>query len=148
MPDEPHERPTTASIDRRVERLESSQAETDRKVDLLASKLGYLDDLIKLKFTTVEAAIGAQSAKLDSFMAKMDALVLESTRQSSDLEGTPIGRQVSSRLSKVEITTDEHQSELDKVEGAIWLVRGIATAGMALGGIATALQLVHLIKIP
>lgn len=148
MTDEPHERPTTASIDRRVERLEASQAATDKKVDELTFKLGYMDEFNKLKFGTLEAQNGALSSKLDSFMARIDQLITDSYKQAADLQATPLGRQIDGRLTRVETDTDKHQSDIDRVQGAIWLVRGMAMIGAALGGIATALQLVHLVRIP
>ena len=138
------ERPTTASIDGRVARLEAAQAATDRKVDSLAEKLSYMDDLIKLKFSTVEASIGAQSAKLDSFMARIDKLIEEGLRTAGDLDSTPVGRSVNKRLSEVERITDDHQARIDEQRGAVRLGQFLAGAAATLASIAAAISVLHI----
>ena len=137
------ERPTTASIDRRVERLEASQAATDRKVDSLSERLGYMDDFIKLRFSTVEAAINAQSSKLDVFMSRIESLMLEAARSAGDLEATAAGKQVNGRLKAIETLADEHQSEIDQFRGALRLIGLLGALGSLLGATATILSVLH-----
>jgi len=144
MTDETHERPTTASIDRRVERLELSQAATERKVDELTAKLGYMEEFLKLKFSVLEAGQSTQTTRFEAFTSKIDAMIHETVRQAGDLEASAVGRGVSRRLVELERVTESHQTALDQVSGAVVFFRGLAALGAALGGVATAIELLHI----
>ena len=110
-------RPTTASIDRRVERLELAQAETDRKVDQVALKMEYMSELMSLKFSSMESSQSAMGSKLDTFMTKIDALIAEGMKQASDLRAMPLGRQVDDRLLRLEQQADQAENFISQARG-------------------------------
>jgi hypothetical protein len=99
-------RPTTASIDARVGRLEAAQAETTRKVDQLDIKMEFLGELMKLKFSAIETGVGAVNGKLDAFIVKIDGMVADGLKQSTELTASPLGRLVDKRLTVLEGKAD------------------------------------------
>lgn len=111
-------RATTASIDRRVERLEIAQTEMDRKVAALDVKVDYIRQFMELRFSTLEASLGATGAKLDAFMAKIDTMTQDNMQKQADLDASPLGRQVSKRLSDLE-------EQADKAAGFMTTARGL-----------------------
>lgn len=88
-----HARATTATIDRRVERLEQ--------------QVGFMRELMDLRFAAVESAVTANSQKLDAFILKIETLITDALKQSADLRAQPLGRQVDDRLVAVESRVSE-----------------------------------------
>lgn len=119
-PDEDHagnSRPTTASIDRRVERLEIGQAETTRKVDALGVQMDYLKELTTMRFASMDTTLAAHGTKLDLFITKIDALILRGQEQAGDLSSTPMGRSLEKRISSLEISRDANDDAMQAVRG-------------------------------
>jgi hypothetical protein len=112
-----HARPTTASIDRRVERLELAQAETTRKVDALGVSMDFLKELMGLKFAGLESALASQNSKLDVFIAKIDGLIEKGQEQAVDLDASPLGRAIGRRLSSLEASREAHDDVLGAMGG-------------------------------
>lgn len=145
MTEEHHERPTTASIDRRVERLELAQerlgvaqAETDRKVDQLDAKVEYIKEFMSLRFTGLENSLATSVARFDAFTSKIEALIVKGMEQQADLDASPLGRSINRRIGELEglaerlveptelrgkladiqAQLDTHDSALDQLRGA------------------------------
>lgn len=117
MSTEGESRPTTASIDRRVERLEIAQADTNRKVDQLGVEMRFMKEFMETKFSVVELSLGNHSTKFDNFVMKIEGMIAESLKAQGDIEATPIGRQVSSRLASLEGRIDNLDTFLDQFRG-------------------------------
>jgi len=137
-------RPTNSSIDARVARVELAQAATDKKVDELTFKLGYMDEFNKLKFGTLEAQNSALSSKMDAFISEMRGLIQKGMEQAGDLRASSAGRLVDDRLDAVEERGVKNREYLDQMRGAMRLAQGMAALGAALGGLATAISFLHL----
>jgi hypothetical protein len=110
-------RPTTASIDRRVGRLEDAQAATDRKVDQLALQLGYVKDLMEMKLTTMQSAIDANASRFDALATKIEGMIADATKNAGDLRANPLGRQIDDRLKELEGTVEAHDKALNQYQG-------------------------------
>ena len=117
-------RPTTASIDRRVERLEIAQSETDRKVDALGSKLSFLEEFMKLQFDGLRVGLSAQQTEFKAFVNRIDALILEGTKQSGDLSSTPAGRQIVKALETLQAGREENRKSIDALKGRVQYYAG------------------------
>jgi hypothetical protein len=118
-----HPRPTTASIDRRVERLEQAQTEMDRKVAALDVKVDYLKELMTLRFSALEASISVQGSKLDTFMAKIESLIQEGMKQQGDLDASALGRSINKRITALEEGEEKHEVLLHQFQGFSALIR-------------------------
>lgn len=133
-------RATTASIDRRVERLEESQGimqsainalSTD--VQLLKSDLSHIRDLMGSRFSTVEATLSTLAAKLDQLLTLGQSWA-------GDLTQTPAGRMTMEAMTRLEgsvalISTraDAHDADIREAKG---MAKGIK---LILGGSLIAL---------
>lgn len=118
-------------------------AALERKVDSSIEHQTYTDELLRLKFSTLEAGQTTATAKFDAFVARFDTLMADALKSAGDLEASAVGKQVNNRLMRVEDKTDDHQAELDRMRGALWLARGLAAFATALGGVATLVSLFH-----
>ena len=152
--DETPPRATTASIDRRVERLEvalesqrASMSALERKVDSSIEHQGYTDELLRMKFTGLEAGQSTASAKFDAFVARFDNTMAEAMRSAGDLEATAVGKLVNTRLARVEDRTETHQSDIDQMRGALAFARGLALVATTLASVAAVLSVLH-VSIP
>lgn len=110
-------RASLASVDARVARLEQAQAETDSKVALIQLEQTHTRELMNSRFTTLEVGIAGQGKKLDDFIARIEAMVMEATKSSGDLTASPVGRQVDSRITKLESRTELHNEFIDQLKG-------------------------------
>lgn len=110
-------RASLASVDARVARLEQAQAETDSKVALIQLEQTHTRELMNSRFTTIEVGIAGQGKKLDDFIARIEAMVLEATKSSGDLTSSPAGRQVDMRLTRLESATELQGSFIDQLKG-------------------------------
>jgi len=110
-------RATMASVDARVARLEQSQAETDRNISLIQLEQQHMRELMTSRFTTLEVAINGQGQKLDSFIARIETMVLDATKSAGDLTSSPVGRQVHERLTKLETKSEVQETFMDQLKG-------------------------------
>lgn len=122
-------RPTTASIDRRVERLEHAQAETDRKIDQVSMQVGFVKEMMDLKFTSIEA-----------FMKRIEEMIADATKNAGDIRANPLGRQVDDRLAKLERRADEliSSERIVKLEDKVEILDDNAVRAAGLGGVVRA----------
>lgn len=99
---------TTASIDRRVERLEGLVAEQSNAISLLSAEQKHLRELMTMQFDGLDAQLKLQGAKLDAFISRIDTFIDSTNRQSGDLQATAVGRAVDERLDNLEKTVNNN----------------------------------------
>lgn len=110
-------RASLASVDARVARLERAQAETDTKIGLLNLEQQHTRELMTSRFETLEVAVKSQGSKMDGFIQRMETLILDATKNSGDLNASPVGREVDRRLTKLEANQEVHESFIDQLKG-------------------------------
>ena len=137
-------RPTNASIDRRVEKveeavhkLEVSHNEMLRKIDRLELGQDHLKEIISARFSTIESGQVAQGLKtdavgekLDSFINKIDAMVSEALKTSGDLEATPVGRRVKEDLDDLETGRANNSKRITSLEKKFAVAMGVVSFAM------------------
>lgn len=129
-------RASLASVDARVARLEQAQADTDAKIGLISLEQQHTRELMNSKFSTLEATLNAQGSKLDQFIQRIEAMILDATKQSGDLTSSPVGRLVDGRLVRLEAKAEITESFLDQLKGmgtAMRWVIGTSVMGFLLG---------------
>lgn len=134
-------RSSIAGVDARVARLESAQAATDTKVELIQLEQSHLRELMSSRFTSVEALLHEQATSLKAFITRIDTMILQGTASSGDLEATPAGRNVSKRLHDLETEADKQQSFRDEITGMTTMLKilfGGSVLSMVVSGIALA----------
>jgi len=132
-------RASLASVDARVARLEQAQAETDAKIGLIQLEQQHTRELMNSKFATLEATMNANTSKLDQFIARIENMILDATKQSGDLTASPVGRQVDQRLTRLEAKTEIAESFMDRLNGmgtAMRWVIGTSVIGFLTGLLA------------
>lgn len=110
-------RASIASVDARVARLEDAQAKTDGTLVLVQAEQTHLRELISARFQTIENSLAAQGSKLDQFVTRIEAMILDATKQAGDLTASPVGRQVHDRITKLEMTVERHDTFVDRWHG-------------------------------
>lgn len=140
---QPQPRASVASVDARLARLETAQAEqvkaqagTDAQIKLIQLEQQHMRELMNSRFTTIENGIVSQGRKLDDFIARIEGLMTEAMKTAGDLTATPVGRQVSDRLSKVETKQEIHETFIDQMKGmgtAMKWVIGSSILGLITG---------------
>jgi hypothetical protein len=123
-------RATTQTIDRRVAKLEDLQAETDRKVDNLDLKVGYMKDMVDLKLTSVQNSV-----------AKIETMIDDAMKQAGDIRSNPLGRQVDDRLVRHGNEIDELTESMNQMKGAYRAAIVLLSIISALAGAASILSL-------
>jgi hypothetical protein len=128
---EPTERPSTASIDRRVERLEISHAEMQRTVDRLEVGMANLKEVMGLRFSGIEAAHRATDIQITSLAEKVDitnkfiqSAIAESNKMASEVDATPAGRLVSAEIKELQTSRESTDKRLSKIEAKIYVAAG------------------------
>jgi len=122
------ERATTASIDRRVERLEQAQAEMAQQIALVQLEQSHLKELVNSRFSSLESAIGMLGAKLDSITTLIQAA-------SADAMATPAGRNALATLTQLQAQVDTHDQLINQAQGSIrawkWLAGFVSLPGIS-----------------
>lgn len=102
-------RPSISSVDARVGRLEMAQTELANKqieqdgvMRLIQLEQQHIREIMTSRFVGLEGLMQVQGSKLDNFIGKMETLISEGMKQSTELEASPLGRQVDARLKRAE----------------------------------------------
>lgn len=93
--DENNHRETTATLGRRVERLERGQ-------DALSIRVESFKEVVDLKLEMILNKVNTNSAELEAFIMKIENLIKEGLEKQADIRSTPLGRQLDDRLNKME----------------------------------------------
>lgn len=131
-----HESADTA-LDRRVERLEQSQAQMQAAISqlssdvrLLAADTSHVREMMNARFTSVEAAIAATSGKLDQ-------LILMGQQVSSDPSLTPAGKAIMKviennikEIDGLRTQVEEQDDWRVEVQGQLKLLKWITGGGL------------------
>lgn len=141
--DTPETRPTNASIDRRVEKvedavhkLELSHIELDRKIDRLEMGQTHMKEILSSRFSTIESGQMSQAnktdavgKKLDSFMDEIHKMVADSLKTAGDIEATPVGRLVKEELDKLDTGRENNSKRIDALEKKFYIFMGALIFG-------------------
>lgn len=132
-------RPTTASVDRRIERLEDavshlqdSYNELDRKIDKVDLNQQHLKEILDARLATHSAKIEALSVKIDTAITlKLDGLIdmitkaqIEGAKIMGDINSTPAGRLVSEEIRELKEGREENNLRINKLENKILVFSG------------------------
>jgi len=94
-PDEDvHARPTTASIDRRVERLETRQDDMQRSIDRIELTQKHSADMNKARFDLLDANVAQATGAITSLKSFLEQAMLDSAKMMGDASSTPAGRAI------------------------------------------------------
>ena len=102
-------RPSISSVDARVGRLEEAQRRLEDKqieqegiMKMIQLEQTHIREIMTSRFVSLETTLQAQGTKLDGFIGKIEVLIQESMKQSTELNASPLGRQVDERLKRTE----------------------------------------------
>lgn len=131
MSDEPNGRATTATLDRRVERLEVAQAETNRTVDRLVLGQDHLRELVLARFSTIDATSANANTKLDRLFGlfqedaqKTAAAEIERQKSAANWRDTPAGREYTAEMNVLRTKRDIDSSRIESIEKRQYLIAG------------------------
>lgn len=116
MDQELNGRATTATLDRRVERLETAQAETNRTVDKLALGQDHLRELVLARFSTLDAQAANTSTKLDRLFELFQNDNLQQARDLSNWRDTPPGKEYTAEMAGLKEQRDSDSKKLEKID--------------------------------
>lgn len=109
MSEEGTTRPSISSVDARVGRLEEAQGrledkqiEQDGVMKMIQLEQQHIREIMTSRFVSIETTLTAHGTKLDTFIGEMRALISDGMKQSTELEASPLGRQVAARLVAIE----------------------------------------------
>jgi hypothetical protein len=140
-------------VDARVGRLEDAhqaltakQAELDTMIRLIQAEQTHLREIMTARFTGIEGQLVAQATKLDGFMGRVEALIQRGVEQATELEASPLGRQVEARLRRAEEWVETAKESEAENRGRRRLVQAmvgsnVLSAGLALVALGKALGL-------
>lgn len=138
----PSGRITTASIDRRVERLELTSADMQRTIDRLELGQDHLRELVNARFTAIDGAISAQGLRTESINSKIDNLttyiqnlINDAYKQSGDVNSTAAGRAIAQDIMDLRGGHENLDKRIGAVEKTIW---------KAVGGVGVILFIVQI----
>lgn len=119
---EVHGRATTASIDRRVERLEERVDRVERGVDRIELNVVHAAELHKARFDTIDANSLALSVLVTALAARFDTAATESARMSGDPSSTPAGRQIVGDIAVLKVSAETSRSGIESIkrQNAYW----------------------------
>lgn len=107
--EERSQRATISSVDARVARLEESHAvlsakqiEQDGVMRLIQLEQQHLREIMTSRFVGLEGLLQSQGSKLDNFIGKIEMMIADGQKQSTELAASPLGRQVEARLVRAE----------------------------------------------
>lgn len=132
MSDEVTPRPgTTASIERRVERLEVQQDELQRSVNVMATAVelvkveqGHMKELMGAKFNMLEAAVSSLAAKFDAFALTINSALSDPEASPAGRHGTDAIKRIHERIDhEVEEASETHSDIKDRLEAVEHLAR-------------------------
>ena len=75
----------------------------------------HIREIMTTRFVSLEGMVQSHGSKLDTFIGRMETLITDGMKQSSDLKASPLGRQVDARLEKaeqwVEVSKEYHAEQ-------------------------------------
>jgi hypothetical protein len=130
-------RASLQTVDARVARLEEAQRSTDIAITNIQSEQVHLRELMMARFSTIETTLTAQGGKLDTFIGRIENMILDATRSAGDISASPAGRLVHDRLIKLETKSEIHDTFIDQAKGMGTAMRWVI--GSSLVGFLTGL---------
>jgi hypothetical protein len=136
------QRASIASVDARVRGLEVAQAELAQKqveqdgvMRLIQLEQQHIREIMTARFVGLEGLLQSQGSKLDNFIGKIEVMIADGQRQSTELGASPLGRQVDERLKRaeqwVEISKEFHAEQRGQRKLITALVGGNVLAAVA-----------------
>lgn len=110
-------RPTTASLDARVARLELQVIE-------VAGEQKHMKEMLELRFDNLGKTVEAQGSEMRAFIARMDSMISQSLQQSGDVSATAAGRQVLKELNDLREKSAVNASKLQTLSDLAAQQRG------------------------
>lgn len=117
-------RPSTASVDRRVGRLEDRQDEMQRSIDRLEITMIHQSDMAKARFDAMDANITGLSATINGFMSDIRATNLQSVANYADPTATPAGRSLLSMIEALKVNDMRHDERMNSIKAQVMLASG------------------------
>ena len=140
---------TTASVERRVERLDEKVDALENRVAAVEINLSHTREMLTLQFAAVKSGQDATLTKLDLLDKQLQQAFLEGARMMADPTMTPAGKRIVDDLKAVRDASEGRMNELSAhVDEALRLARlGDKKWGIAAGLVAAMAIVLQIIGI-
>lgn len=139
---------TTASVDRRVERLEEKvnslqegYNEMNRKIDRVELNQQHIKEVLDARLQSTGSKIDTLHSKLDGLVLAFNDFKLNLVINSGDVEATPAGREVAKEIKELKEHRGEIVGKIDNLEKKmIFISGGLAVIVFIINIIAPAIR--------